>query len=592
MLSGKAPFTGTTPHAVLYKQINEPPPSIQQTRPDLPAGVAAVFHRALAKERDKRYPTTKSFVSALRQALTAETVAPPAKAPTRVTRKEQAPAEAATQVSTREQAPAAQPSPAGPRPTPPSTPAPTPKPELAAKPARARRGVPRLAWVLAGLAALVLVAMGVLIALSGTDTSTPTPTTQPPVASQPTLPPAPQPTSGPAPTWTPLPPPPECPDPLGCVEVRKGEPIRIGYILVLSGPDNALGIDAQRGVEIAADERREILGHSIELVGQDSKCNAAGGEAAAAKMAPDPQVVGIIGTSCSSEARAAAPLICAANKPMISPSNTAPELTDPGRPPTLRCYLRTAPNDRWQGEVMARFAWEAGFRRAATCHDGTIYSQQLMEVFVEQFRKLGGEITAQETVGPDDTDVRPMLSRVVASGAQFFYFPVFFNSGSLIPVQAKEVQGMEKVKLAGAEAMFTIDFLKATGVAAVGLVLTSPDTAAYGDRYQEFRKRYTDRFGEPPIGPYHAHAYDAAMMMFDAIAGVGKLDDAGTLFVGRQALLDALFATKGLPGITGNLTCNPFGDCADPKIAVYEIVNADTGTWNPGPEGNPRRIWP
>ena len=592
MLSGKAPFSGTTPHAVLYKQIHEPPPSIQQARPDLLAGVGTVLDKALAKERDKRYPTAQGFVSALEQALAGEKVAPPAEAATQVSKRERAPAEAAIQMSTRESVPAARPPSVTPRPTPPSTSAPTPKAEPAAKPAHARRGVPRLAWVLVGLVVLVLVAMGVLIALSGTGTSTPTPTSQAPIASQPTLTPSPVPTARPAPTKIPAAPQLECPDPVVCVEVRKGEPVRIGYILVLSGLDSALGIDAQRGIEIAASEKREILGHPIELVGQDSKCNAEGGAVAAAKMAPDPKVVGIIGTSCSSAAKTAAPTICDANKPLISPSNTSPELTNPGRPPTLRCYLRTAPNDRWQGEVMARFAWDAGYRKAATCHDGTTYSQQLVEVFVEQFKRLGGEVTAQETVGPNDTDVRPMLTRVVDSGAQFFYYPVFVDRGSLITRQAKEVQGMEKVRLAGAEAMFTIDFLKAAGEAAVGLVLTSPDVTAYGDRYLVFRKFYEDRYGALPIGPYHAHAYDAAMLMFEAVARTGKLDDAGTLYIGRQALLDALFATQDFDGVTGKLTCNPFGDCADPKIAVYEIVNADTGTWNPGPEGNPRRIWP
>ena len=39
---------------------------------------------------------------------------------------------------------------------------------------------------------------------------------------------------------------------------------------------------------------------------------------------------------------------------------------------------------------------------------------------------------------------------------------------------------------------------------------------------------------------------------------------------GRKALRDALYATKNLRGLTGNLTCDAFGDCADPRIAVYK----------------------
>ena len=41
----------------------------------------------------------------------------------------------------------------------------------------------------------------------------------------------------------------------------------------------------------------------------------------------------------------------------------------------------------------------------------------------------------------------------------------------------------------------------------------------------------------------------------------------GSLVIGRQALRDALYATKDFDGITGKLTCNENGDCADPKTS-------------------------
>ena len=47
--------------------------------------------------------------------------------------------------------------------------------------------------------------------------------------------------------------------------------------------------------------------------------------------------------------------------------------------------------------------------------------------------------------------------------------------------------------------------------------------------------------------------------------------------------------TKDFKGLTGNLTCSPTGDCADPKIAVYEVT--DTGSWNPNVT-SPMKIYP
>jgi branched-chain amino acid transport system substrate-binding protein len=64
------------------------------------------------------------------------------------------------------------------------------------------------------------------------------------------------------------------------------------------------------------------------------------------------------------------------------------------------------------------------------------------------------------------------------------------------------------------------------------------------------------------------------MMIFAAIKKVGKTGPDGTLCIGRKALRDALYATKDMKGLTGNLTCSKFGDCADPRIAVY-ITTAD-----------------
>ena len=42
-----------------------------------------------------------------------------------------------------------------------------------------------------------------------------------------------------------------CEDPLGCVDVAPGEPIHIAYALVISGPDETLGVDSRNGIEVA-----------------------------------------------------------------------------------------------------------------------------------------------------------------------------------------------------------------------------------------------------------------------------------------------------------------------------------------------------
>jgi ABC-type transport system substrate-binding protein/ABC-type branched-subunit amino acid transport system substrate-binding protein len=385
----------------------------------------------------------------------------------------------------------------------------------------------------------------------------------------------------------------ECTDAIGCMEIAPGDPIRIAYMFVVSGSDESLGIDTKRGVEMAIDDTPELLGHPIELIGEDSQCNAEGGQAAAQKLAADPTVVAVIGTNCSSAARAATPVICEAGLPMISPSNTAPDLTDPAK--HLPCYARTCHNDKVQGAAAAEFAYDfLGVRKAATVHDGSIYADQLQQVFAERFQELGGEITAQEAVAPTDTDMRPMLTRIAATEPELIYYPIFISAGGFITAQAKEIPGLEEVNLMGADGMFSPDFLEAAGEAALGIYHSSPDFGAFGDAYQDFLAKHQAKYGEPPLAPFHAHAYDAANIFFAAIEQVAVQEEDGTLHIGRQALRDAVFATKDFQGLTGTLTCDEYGDCADPAIAVYETFDADPASWNPGsaPDSNPRKIWP
>jgi serine/threonine protein kinase len=69
LLAGRVPFRRDSPWSVLYAHLNEPPPSVTQTRKDLPAGVPAVLSRALAKSPVERYPSCGDFADALREAL-------------------------------------------------------------------------------------------------------------------------------------------------------------------------------------------------------------------------------------------------------------------------------------------------------------------------------------------------------------------------------------------------------------------------------------------------------------------------------------------------------------------------------------------
>jgi len=377
----------------------------------------------------------------------------------------------------------------------------------------------------------------------------------------------------------------ECTDAIGCVDIAPGDPIHIAWALTVSGATAPLGEDSRGAIEIAIDDRGgELLGHPIELTGEDTLCNAEGGQAAGTKLAADPTIVGIIGTNCSSEARAAMPLISQAGMVMISPSNTNPDLTNPDHPDSWPGYLRTAHNDLFQGKVAAEFAYnELGMTSAATIHDGSPYAESLQRVFADTFRELGGTVTAQEAVNVGDTDMKPVLTTIATGAPGIIYYPIFEPEGNLVTQQAKQVAGLESTILMGADGLFADTFPEATGDAAVGFYQSGPFVSPDDPDYAAFLDKWEAKFGGVPPSGFHAHAYDATNMLFNAIESVAVVDDDGTVHIGRQALRDAMYATANYAGLTGNLTCDANGDCATGEALAVFLLGPEevAGNWPP-----------
>jgi serine/threonine-protein kinase len=70
MLTGRPPFTGDSPMAIAYKQVNATPPAPSSANPDVPPELDAVVMRALSKNPANRYQTGLEFAEDLERART------------------------------------------------------------------------------------------------------------------------------------------------------------------------------------------------------------------------------------------------------------------------------------------------------------------------------------------------------------------------------------------------------------------------------------------------------------------------------------------------------------------------------------------
>jgi branched-chain amino acid transport system substrate-binding protein len=371
-------------------------------------------------------------------------------------------------------------------------------------------------------------------------------------------------------------------DEFGCIQYGAGEPIKLGGMLTISGDTATLGQDSANGVNLAIDNldgtldgtKGQLLGRSVSFNVEDSLCTAEGGQAAATRVAADPKIVGVIGTSCSSEALGVADRITSDKGILLfSSSNTNPNLTAEGTHQPF--YARTAHNDKVQGAIVANYAYdELGARTAATINDESPYADALAAVFRQVFQAKGGQIVAEEAIQSTDKDFKPLLTRMGQATPEVLYFPDFNPACGLLAKQGRAVAGLKDTTFIGSDGCAAPDYGKVAGNAANGTFLSSPDLSGLQDDYPaSFLPQYREQFGSAPTAAFHAHAFDAANILFDAIERVA-IREGDNLFIPRTALKDAVLGTRNYRGLTGNISCTPLGDCAAViPIAVYEVPN-------------------
>lgn len=361
-------------------------------------------------------------------------------------------------------------------------------------------------------------------------------------------------------------------DALGVVAIAPGESIRLGFAAGLSGAGiDVLGIDEQRGAELAVVDRPTVGGFPVELVVEDSLCSGEGGTAVANRFVSDPDIVAVVGHMCSSSCIPASDIYEANGYTMLSPSCTAVAFTDRG----LQAANRVAWNDAIQGPAAANFIFNnLGVRNVATIHDGSPYGEGLVQEMSNAFTALGGTIVAAEAVAVGDTDMRPVLTSIGAENPELIYFAGFPAEGAFLASQRFDV-GLDEVLFMGADGIRADDFITAAGNAAEGTYASAADFASAGPGLTSFLANYEAAYGEAPPGPFHAHTYDAVGVYLDAIYEAGVVGPDGTLYIGRQALNDAVRGTSGYQGLSGVITCAENGDCGSGSVAISVVQDGE-----------------
>ena len=364
-------------------------------------------------------------------------------------------------------------------------------------------------------------------------------------------------------------------DMAGSLMFSADDELVIGVAVGLSGEGIApLGIDIQRGVELALEDRPTVTVDGVEFTVaidvQDDLCAAEGGQAVANRFSSDDSVVGVVGPMCSSACRAAAPIFDAAGYTSISPSCTAPDLTASD----YTSFNRAVVSDAFQGRIAADYIFRVlGFTSIATIHDGSAYGEGLVNVVTQRFEELGGEVVASDAVTVGDTDFRGLLDDFAQLEPQLIYFGGFPAEAARI-IEQRADAGLEDVPFMGADGIRGTEVLELAGESSEGIYATSA-ISADSEALASFLARYIETYGEEPPAPYHANGYDAANILLDAVEAVGTVDANGDLVIDRAAIADYVRSIVDFQGLTGVLTAEGNGETSVSDIGIYQATGGD-----------------
>jgi len=306
------------------------------------------------------------------------------------------------------------------------------------------------------------------------------------------------------------------PEPAPAIEIGKGQPLKIGVSVALSGDQKSLGADLADAVELAVRDHGAMLqGHPLAVTRMDDRCSDAEKALGVARsLAADPGVAGVIGPMCTTGAQAADSVYEAAHIVHILPTATRADLSQQGE----RFFFRAAWLDDTQARIQATYALGSLHATSAVLvDDGEPYGKALADAFATAFEAGGGNIASRERIERGKADVAALARKVKSANPEVAVFEGLNPEAALV-IQALRKEGYRGSFMAPDGVLSARDFIessKEARAATDGAIVTggpAPDDA--------FVAKFRDAFQRAPGTPFVLQAHDAAAALLKAIEAV------------------------------------------------------------------------
>jgi len=308
----------------------------------------------------------------------------------------------------------------------------------------------------------------------------------------------------------------------------RGEPIRVGVIVSLSGGLEGVGPHLANAARLAAREVNSsgglLGGRRVEVLVRDDRTDPVFAATVARELIEQDGVVAIVGSLASSASLEAQAVTAAARIPQVSCCSTSPDITT-AQPVDDRYLFRTVPSDLLQGVVLAQTAVDLGCTSMAVVHINDSYGNGLAGAITDNFEALGGTVSADIPFTPERPSYATEVEMVATAAPTCAALVAFSGDGGTVLREWDALAGAPDVTWIGTDGVKDASFAESAGSPEVidGVIGTAPITEPNTPQFNDYAADYEATFSSPS-GIFGGNQYDAMAGVLLAIEAAGTTD--------------------------------------------------------------------
>jgi branched-chain amino acid transport system substrate-binding protein len=355
--------------------------------------------------------------------------------------------------------------------------------------------------------------------------------------------------------------------------------INVGVTLSATGPAASLGIPEKNTIELMP---TTIGGQKVNWIVLDDASDTTKAVTNTKKLISEDKVDVIVGSTITPNSLAMVDVASAAETPMISMAASA-RIVDPANPKT-KWVFKTPQSDALMADAIAVHMKANGVQTLGFIGFADGYGDGWLAEIRNSAKTAGIKIVAEEKYNRTDPSVTGQVLKLVAANPDAILIAAAGTPGAT--PQKELVARNYKGKIYQTHGVANPDFLRVVGKDGNGTVLPIgpmlvyeqlPDSNPLKKSAAEYITKYEAKYGKDSRSTFGGHAWDAYVLLANAIPQALKKAQPGTKEF-RAALRDALENEKEVVATHGVYSMNTV-DHNGLDNRARTMIKIENGKW-------------